>query len=120
MTYIAIQSLSFLLLLLLQYPIIKIQAYQHGRYQCNKTVKLYKNNQKINYFQSQHLQTQTNQIMANPTNIEIAMEKEKEDNEYLNYKVEVYSTLGCKYCRIAKAKLDSVGVPYLNIGWWLC
>jgi len=28
--------------------------------------------------------------------------------------VEVYSTLGCKYCRIAKAKLAELGVPYQN------
>jgi len=29
--------------------------------------------------------------------------------------IEVYSTLGCKYCRMAKAKLDSIGVKYVSI-----
>lgn len=29
-------------------------------------------------------------------------------------RVEVYSTIGCKYCRIAKAKLDELGVEYIN------
>ena len=29
--------------------------------------------------------------------------------------IEVYSTLGCKYCRIAKAKLEELGVVYYNV-----
>ena len=29
--------------------------------------------------------------------------------------IEVYSTLGCKYCRIAKAKLAELGVVYYNV-----
>ena len=29
--------------------------------------------------------------------------------------VEIYSTLGCKFCRISKAKLDEIGVQYLNV-----
>ena len=28
--------------------------------------------------------------------------------------IEVYSTVGCKYCRVAKAKLTSLGVSYIN------
>jgi len=28
--------------------------------------------------------------------------------------IEVYSTVGCKYCRVAKAKLTSLGVSYTN------
>jgi glutaredoxin len=29
--------------------------------------------------------------------------------------VEIYTRVGCKYCRIAKAKLDEYHVPYINI-----
>lgn len=29
--------------------------------------------------------------------------------------VEVYSMDGCKFCRIAKAKLDELGVPYVTV-----
>lgn len=30
-------------------------------------------------------------------------------------RVEIYSTLGCKFCRMAKAKLDEIGVQYHNV-----
>ena len=29
--------------------------------------------------------------------------------------IEVYSTLGCKYCRMAKFKLDELGISYYSI-----
>jgi hypothetical protein len=31
------------------------------------------------------------------------------------YDIEVYSTVGCKYCRIAKQKLKEIGVIYEDI-----
>ena len=32
-----------------------------------------------------------------------------------SHKIEVYSTLGCKYCRMAKFKLDELGISYYSI-----
>lgn len=44
-------------------------------------------------------------ILLASQSVEIIVEKE----------IQVYSTLGCKYCRIAKAKLDELSLPYRNI-----
>ncbi|KAJ1397653.1 hypothetical protein B484DRAFT_406899, partial [Ochromonadaceae sp. CCMP2298] len=35
--------------------------------------------------------------------------------QYVKAEVQVYSTLGCKYCRTAKAKLAELGVPYVSV-----
>ena len=51
---------------------------------------------------------QSKNIMKMSTNF-----KESTSNENEN-KIEVYSRIGCKYCRIAKAKLSEIGLSYVN------
>lgn len=88
---------------LINQPIISLSAISRAYGQSNK--RIYPLNPKSlrNHRAMMHTATRSKDI-----------EKEVNTTSYPS-QIEVYSRVGCKYCRIAKATLDEMNLPYTNI-----